>query len=279
MVQENQALKGKTVVVTRPRQQARETARAIEKRGGKPYLFPTIDIKGPRDLSAAKAFFNALAIGKVDYVVLMSVNGVQHLLDAAEHLGVKDEVKTSLKDTVKIAVGPKTAQEMEKNGIGVDLIPEKYTSEGIRQCLQQHHVKGKTVYIPRTSEAPPELAEKLLAMGSKVEEVYVYRSQVPNDKGLAQKFVKDLANDEIDAIIFTSSLGVKNFFKILQHIISEGKLKSLIEKKMVIVAIGPTTSRTLTEAGVKVDVMPKKHTLDEVLDALGGYWAAEKMLA
>ena len=111
-------------------------------------------------------------------------------------------------------------------------------------------------------------------MGSKVEEVYVYRSQVPNDKGLAQKFVKDLANDKIDAIIFTSSLGVKNFFKILQHIISEGKLKSLIEKKMVIVAIGPTTSRTLTEAGVKVDVMPKKYTLDEVLDALGGYWTA-----
>jgi uroporphyrinogen-III synthase len=178
-----------------------------------------------------------------------------------------------------IAVGPKTAQEMKKNGIGVDLIPEKYTSEGIWQCLQQHNVKGKTVYIPRTSEAPPELAENLQAMGNRVEEVYVYRSQVPDDKRLAQKFVKDLANDEIDAIIFTSSLGVKNFFKILHHIISEEKLKKLIEKKIVVVAIGPTTSKTLTEAGVKVDVMPKKHTLDKVLDALGDYWAGKKMLA
>jgi len=213
MVQKKQTLKGKTIAVTRPRKQAKETVRTIEERGGKSYLFPTIEIIGHRDLSAAKAFFNALSSGKVNYVVLMSVNGVQHLLEAAERLGVKNDLKTTLKETVKIAVGPKTAQEMEKNGIIVDLIPEKYTSEGILQCLQQQHVKGKTIYIPRTSEAPPELSEKLRAIGNEVEEVYVYRSQIPSNRGLAQKFVKDLSNDQIDAIIFTSSLGVKNFLR------------------------------------------------------------------
>jgi uroporphyrinogen-III synthase len=277
MVQKKQTLKGKTIAVTRPRKQAKETVRTIEERGGKSYLFPTIEIIGHRDLSAAKAFFNALSSGKVNYVVLMSVNGVQHLLEAAERLGVKNDLKTTLKETVKIAVGPKTAQEMEKNGIIVDLIPEKYTSEGILQCLQQQHVKGKTIYIPRTSEAPPELSEKLRAIGNEVEEVYVYRSQIPSNRGLAQKFVKDLSNDQIDAIIFTSSLGVKNFFKMLKQVISERKLKSLIEKKIIVVAIGPTTSKTLAENGIKVDVMPENHTLDEALDALGSYWTATKV--
>jgi len=276
MVQENQKLKGKAIAVTRPRKQAKETIRAIEERGGKAYLFPTIEIKGQQDLSATKAFFNALSYRKVDYVVLMSVNGVQHLLEAAEHLGVKDEVKTNLKDTMKIAVGPKTAQEIEKNGIVVDIIPEKYTSEGILQCLQQHHVKGKTIYIPRTSEAPPELAEKLRAMGGEVEEVYVYRSQIPTNQGLTQKFIKDLSNDKIDAVIFTSSLGVKNFFKMLEQVISKRKLKSLIEKKIIVVAIGPTTGKTLKENNVKVDVMPENYTLNEALDALGNYWNEKK---
>jgi uroporphyrinogen-III synthase len=277
MVQENQTLKGKTIAVTRPREQAKETVRAIEERGGKPYLFPTIEIRGQRDMSAAKAFFTALSSGMVDYVVLMSVNGVQHLLEAAERLGVKDEVKTNLKDTMKIAVGPKTAQEMEKNGISVDLIPEKYTSEGILQCLQQQHAKGKTIYIPRTSEAPPELAEKLRAMGNEVKEVYVYKSQIPSNRGrLAQKFVKNLSNDGIDAIIFTSSLGVKNFFMMLKQVISERKLKSLIEEKIIVVAIGPTTSKALAENGIKVDVMPENHTFNEALDALGSYWTAKK---
>ena len=276
MVQENQTLKGKTIAVTRPREQAKETVRTIEERGGKSYLFPTIEIRGQQDLSAVKAFFNALSSGKVNYVVLMSVNGVQHLLEAAERLGVKEEVKTNLKDTMKIAVGPKTAQEMEKNGINVDLIPEKYTSEGILQCLQQQHVKGKTIYIPRTSEAPPELAEKLRAMGNEVEEVYVYKSLIPSNRGLAQKFIKNLSNDEIDAIIFTSALGVKNFFTMLKQVISERKLKSLIEEKIIVVAIGPTTSKALAEKGIPVDVMPENHTFNEALDALVSYWTTKK---
>jgi uroporphyrinogen-III synthase len=272
MVQEERSLRGRTIVVTRPREQAEETVEAIEKRGGKPYLFPTIEIHGTADLSATKVFFKALADKKVDYVILMSINGVQHLLNAAERLGVKDEIKKNLKDTTTIAVGPKTANELQKNGIHVDLIPLQYTSEGILQCLQQRHVSGKTIYIPRTSEAPPDLTEKLRKMGNRVEEIYVYQSQLPSDRGLAEKFVKDLAEEKVDAVVFSSSLGVKNFFEMLKQLIPEKKLRKLIEQKTAVVAIGPTTAKTLAEAGVKVDVMPNKSTLDDTLDALVNYW-------
>jgi uroporphyrinogen-III synthase len=270
-------LKGRTVVVTRPRDQAEETMKAIEERGGKPYFFPTIEISGPRDLSAVKAFFDALASKKVDYVILMSVNGVRHLLRAAERLGAKNEVKKHLKNTVTIAVGPKTAQEMEKNGIHVSLIPEKYTSGGILQNLRQRGVKGKTIYIPRTSAAPPELAEKLREMGNQVEEIYVYQSQLPSNRKLAEKFVKNLADEKIDAIVFTSSLGVRNFFEMLRQIVSEQKLCDLMKEKVAVVAIGPTTAKALEEAGVKVDVTPEKHVLDETLNALANFWNSEKV--
>jgi uroporphyrinogen-III synthase len=276
MVQENQTLKGRTVVVTRPRDQAEETMASIEERGGKPYFFPTIEISGPRDLSAVKAFFNALASKKVDYVILMSVNGVQHLFRVAESLGAKNEVKKHLKNTVTIAVGPKTAQELEKNGIRASLIPEKYTSEGILESLRQRRAKDKTIYIPRTNAAPPELAEKLRQMGNRVEEICIYRSQLPSNHGLAEKFIKDLTDEKIDAIIFTSSLGARNFFEMLRQIISEKKLRNLMKQKVVVVAIGPTTAKTLEEAGVKVDVMPEKHVLGETLDALARFWCSEK---
>jgi uroporphyrinogen-III synthase len=272
MVQEGRPLRGRTIVVTRPRDQAEETVKAIEARGGKAYLFPTIEITAPRDLSAVKGFFKNLSSKKVDYVILMSVNGVQHLLSAAESLGVKDGVKKSLEDTVVMAVGPKTAQELEKNRIHVELTPEKYTSEGILQCLKQRRVKGKMIYIPRTSEAPPALAEKLREMGNRVEEVYVYQSQIPKDRGLAERFAKDLADEKVDAIVFSSSLGARNFFEMLTQVLPDKKLKNLIQKRTVVVAIGPTTAKTLTEANVKVDVMPEKHTLDEALDALVNYW-------
>jgi uroporphyrinogen-III synthase len=47
---------------------------------------------------------------------------------------------------------------------------------------------------------------KLLEMGGRVEEVYVYQSQLPNDRRLVENFIKDLSGGRIDAIIFSSSL-------------------------------------------------------------------------
>ncbi len=278
MVQKTCSLKGRTIVVTRPREQAQETAEAILDFGGKPYLFPTIEIQPPKDLTAVKEFFRALSAKRVDYVIVMSVNGVQHLLAVAEKLGIADDVKTNLKYAFVIAVGPRTARELENNGVRVDLVPERYTSEAIFQCLQQRGVKNKTIYIPRTSEAPPELGEKLREMGNHVEEIHVYHSQLQTDKGLALEFVKSLEDGKLDAILFTSSLGVKNFMEILTSLVSEEKLKVLM-KKVAIVAIGPTTAKTLTQSAIKVDIMPQEHTLIGALDALADYWDIKQKLS
>jgi uroporphyrinogen III methyltransferase/synthase len=270
MVREDRPLRGRTIVVTRPRDQAEETVKAIVERGGKPYLLSTIEIQPPKNVTAVKKFFQALACKEADYVIFMSVNGVQHLLAIAENLGMVDEVKANLKNAVVIAVGPRTAQELERSSVRVDLVPEKYTSEGILLCLQQLHIKDKAIYIPRTSEAPPELGGKLRKMGNRVEEIHVYQSQLPSDTGLAAEFARNLEAGKLDAILFTSSLGVKNFIQMLKHAISEEKLKALIART-VVVAIGPTTAKTLAEAAIRVDVMPQEHTLNGALSALASY--------
>jgi uroporphyrinogen-III synthase len=206
----------------------------------------------------------------------MSVNGVRYLLNAAQSLGFEDRLKAHLKNTVTMAVGPKTANEMEAHGIHVDLIPEKYTSESILQCFQERDVKGKAIYIPRTSEAPPELAVKLREMGNRVEEVYVYQSQLPSNPELAERFVKDLSDGKIDAIVFSSSLGVKNFLEMLRNVVPKDRLLELITQKCTVVAIGPTTAKTLEEKCLEVDVMPEKHVFDEALGALARYWNLKK---
>ena len=272
MVQERLTLKGKTIAVTRPREQAEESGKSIRQMGGKPYFIPTIEIKGSRDLSTTKKFIDALLLEKVDYVILMSVNGVRYLLSAAERLGLREKLKEGLKKTTIIAVGPKTARELENHQIPAKLIPENYTSDGIMQSLQQRSVTGKTIYIPRTSEAPPELAEKLREKGNVVEEIYIYTSQLPKDQGLSRKFIQNLSDGKIDAIIFSSSLGVKNFFKMISQHDTVENVQALINQKLTVVAIGPTTAKTLAEMGLKVDVMPGKHLFEEALKALARYW-------
>ncbi|MCP8321501.1 MAG: uroporphyrinogen-III synthase [archaeon] len=274
MVQDSFMLKGRTVAITRPRDQAEEACKMIEEKGGKPYLIPTIEIKGPSDLSSIKNFINDLIRGKVDYVIFMSVNGVKYLLNAAEKLGLKDQLIEYLTKTVTIAVGPRTAQELKIHRIHVDLVPAKYSSEGIIQSLQQFDISGKSIYIPRTKGATPTLKESLGKMGAKVQEVYVYESLLPIDPNIKERFFQDLISGKIHAIIFSSSLNVKNLFQILMEKISMEKLRDIMNSRLTIVAIGPVTAKTLCEMGVKVDIMPDKHLFEEALIALARYWNA-----
>ena len=263
MVQESSTLKGKTIAITRPRGQAEAAAKMIEKRGGKPYFIPTIEIKGPNDPKPIKKFIGELQKGEVDYVIFMSVNGVRYLLSATESLSRLDETLEGLKKTVTIAVGPRTAQELKAHQIQVNLVPSKYTSEGILQSLQQLDISGKAIRIPRTSSATPVLKEKLLEMGASVQEVYVYESALPVDPNLKEKFFQDLTAEKIDAIIFGSASCAKNLFKMLSDQISSEKLSDLMNSKVPVVAIGPVTAGALVEMGVKVDVMPERSLFEE----------------
>jgi uroporphyrinogen-III synthase len=275
MVQESSTLKGKTIAITRPRGQAEEAAKMIEKRGGKPYFIPAIEIKGPSDPKPIKKFIDELQKGEVDYVIFMSVNGVRYLLSAAESLRRLDETLEGLKKTVTIAVGPRTAQELKAHRIQVNGVPSKYTSEGIIQSLQQLDIFGKALRIPRTSSATPVLKEKLLEMGASVQEVYVYETALPVDPNLKEKFFQDLTAEKIAAIIFGSASCVKNLFQMLSDQISSEKLSDLMNSKVTVVAIGPVTAGALVEMGVKVDVMPDKHLFEEALAALAQYWNSD----
>lgn len=192
---------------------------------------------------------------------------------------LKDQLKECLERIVTVAVGPKTAQELKNHQIHVDLIPAKCSSEGIIQSLQQHGISGKSICIPITSEAPPALARRLREIGGKVQEVYVYESQLPIDHNLTESFFQDLIGGKIHAIIFSSSQGVKNLFQMLTEQVSFEKLRDIMNSKLTIVAIDPATAETLVEMGLKVDVMPDKHVFEEALTALARYWNTNQKVA
>jgi len=272
MVQDGFTLKGRTIAVTRPSDQAEDTANLIKQFGGKPYFISTILIKPKCNSLAVKQFVRELENNQIDYVIFMSPNGIRHLLNCAENLGLRDKLKVNLKKSVVIAVGPKTAKDLKIHGMTVDLVPEKYSSSGIIQILEQQGISCKTIYIPRTSHATPNLKNSLEALGAIVHELYVYESLVPANKMLNEKFLKDLRQGKINAIIFGSSLSAKNLFKMLKELIPKKKLRDLVNKELTIVAIGPVTAKTLSEIGLRVDVMPTIYLFEEAIKELSQYW-------
>ena len=274
MVQKAPILKGKTVAITRPAGQAEEAGKLIEEKGGVPYYIPAIEIKGLSNFSPVKKFVIELLKGQVDYVIFMSTNGVKYLFSAAETLKQTGKLKEGLAKAFVIAVGPRTAQALEEYHVHVGLVPMKYSSEGLIDCLQEREVSGKKIRIPRTTGATPTLTDKLKQMGAQVEEVYVYESGLPVDEKLKDKFFQDLTTGKIDAIVFGSGLSAKNIFKMLAEKASMEKLRCIINGKVTTVAIGPTTAEALKEMGVKVDVMPQDYLFEKALTALAKYWSA-----
>ena len=273
MVQKTPSLKGKTVAITRPIGQAEEAGKLIKEKGGLPYFIPAIEIKGLTNLAPVKKFINELTKGQVDYTIFMSTNGVKFLFSVAENLKQGSQLKEGLAKTFVIAVGPRTAQALqEEYQVQVDLVPLKYSSEGLIECLQDMKISGKTIRIPRTTGATPTLTEKLREMGARIEEVYVYESGLPVDNKVKEKFFEDLTSGKIDAIVFGSGLSAKNIFKMLTEKSSMETLRTLINREVTTVAIGPTTAEALKEMEIKVDVIPKDYLFEDALTALAQHW-------
>lgn len=266
------SLKGKRIAITRAATQATETSNLIEELGGKAYLFPTLKFKLPEDLTPVKKFIEDIKAGKADYTIFMSSNAVEFLFNEAKLLGLAEELRDSLRKTLLVAVGPKTAEKLEAYGLRVDILPEKYSSEALAKTMEKRGISGKRIFIPRVKNAGPALRDKLNALGGIVVEIPVYEQMPPSSDESAGRFAEALALGLIDAIIFGSSQSARNFMKLLEKHLTENKLKEVI-KKVTIVAIGPETARTLNEMGLKADVIPENYTFKEALEALANYWS------
>jgi uroporphyrinogen-III synthase len=275
MVQKTPSLKGRTVAITRPAGQAEEAGKLIRAMGGVPYYIPAIEIKGLTNLAPVKKFIAELGKGQVDYVILMSTNGVKYLFEAAETLKQISQLQNGLGKTFVIAVGPRTAEALKECHVRVGLVPTKYSSQGLIEFFQNKEVSGKRIRIPRTSNATPTLTEKLKTMGADVEEIYVYESGLPTDKKIKEKFYRDLSAGKIDAIVFGSGLSAKNIFTMLAEKVPIETLRHIINSKVTAVAIGPTTAEALRELGIQADVVPEDYLFEKALAALAEYWDTE----
>jgi len=90
---------------------------------------------------------------------------------------------------------------------------------------------------------------------------------------VTESFFRDLTAGKIHAVVFGSSLCVKNLFQMLSEQAPAERLRDLLNEGVTVVAIGPVTAETLRKMGVKVDVMPEAHLFEDALDALARYWA------
>jgi uroporphyrinogen III methyltransferase/synthase len=254
---ERRPLFGRTVVVTRAREQASSLVERLTALGAATVEAPAIEIAEPDDGGAAlAASVDRLAAGSYEWLVLTSPNGARRLLAALRDRG-RDA--RALAGTRLAAIGPGTADVLAGAHLVVDLVPERFVAESLLDAFPDAGPGGGRVLLARAAVARDVLPDGLAERGWEADVVDAYRTRpVPLDAARAE------AVAGADVVTFTSSSTVTNFL----DAVGSGKVPP------VVAAIGPITAATARDNGLRVDVEAAVHTIDGLVDALCA-WSAD----
>jgi len=258
-------IEGKTIAITRSRDDSQEFIDLITKERGNVLPLPTIELvsKGEKIVDE---FLSALADGDPDYSVFMSSKAVSLLFETAKKVGKFEELQLAIANTIVLAVGPKTKDALEKENVKVAYTPQRYSSVGIGEIFTKLNAVGKKVIVPRSGASTPFLKDLLEKIGLHVTELYLYDVCAFRDTSQWNEFRDLFSQDKVDGIIFTSASSVRAFFEIMTKDHDENQLVDMLHKTMV-VSIGPFTADELKKFNVK-NVVADVHTILGSFDVL-----------
>jgi uroporphyrinogen-III synthase len=242
-------LKNKTIVLTRTVEQSKESAAIFSELGAEVIVFPTLEIVPPNNWEDFDKVIKSSQ--KIDFVIFTSVHSVTMFLQRANELGKHPDFK----NTKVVAVGNKTKSVCEENEIKVDIVPRKFTGEGVVNELSKYDLKDKLVFIPRSAIGREDLPKGLEERGAKIITVPVYNVSLPSKETIQQSIAK-LNSSKPDVFIFTSPSTFENFL-----IIMNINNPVTFFKNYDVAAIGPTTKSAIENSKVKVSIMPDEYTI------------------
>ena len=251
---EQRPLHGVTVLVPRTRHQAGELSERLRALGADPLEAPTIAIEPASDPEALRLAVAAIGDGAYDWVVFTSANGVEATWDQVEALGF--DARLFARAGIA-AVGPGTAAALLQRGLRADVLGEPQTTQGLAQALVALGGEGTRALLPRADIATPTLTAALRDADWTAEEIEAYRT-VPA-AALPPAVVERVSAGQVQVAAFASSSTARNFVELYG---------GLPPEDMTIVSIGPVTSKTCAELGLRVDAEANPHDIDGLVAAV-----------
>lgn len=237
----------------------------LEDLGAEVLEFPTIETVPPDDWTQLDDSVKGIVSGErvPHWLVFTSANGVRFFFERLFALG--HDIR-ELKGIRVCAIGKKTAREVERLGIRVDLVPDKYRAEGLVDAFRKESgsLRGVRFLLPRAAEAREVFPEAVRAEGGEIDVPVAYRAALPSTRG--KRLKRFLKEGRISVATFTSAATFNNFREIL------GPEADELLKGVTIAAIGPVTAKAIEKAGLKVDVMPPEATIEAMAEAIKKYF-------
>lgn len=194
-------LRHKTIVITRPKEQAAHLAELIHQAGGEAVIFPTIEIQDPADIKTLDARIDRL--DAYDLAIFISPTAVIRAMD-------RISLRRNLPSNLKIAaIGQGSGRELKRRGVRDILAPTvRFDSAALLDLPDMQQMNGKHIVIFRGEGGREVLAETLRQRGALVDYAECYRRVCPGTS--AQGLIQRGLQNEIHGIVVTSSEGLLN---------------------------------------------------------------------
>lgn len=238
---------------------AKEIAQLIRNYGGVPVVAPSVrEVQTPND--AERAAISDILNHKFDVIIFTTGVGARALLQAAQAFCPRQQMLEALSRTAIVVRGPKPSAVMREWGIPITItVPEPNTWREVLRALDENpekvSVSGSRIAIQEHGQPSAELYGALRERGAEVTGIRVYQWELPEDLGPLKTAITEVAEKQVDVVMFTSSVQFVHALKVAQQMnLGDAFLAGL--QHATVASIGPISSQTLREHGIRVDSEP-----------------------
>jgi len=256
-------LAGKTILITRRREQSDQFVRAVREQGGTPVVIPLVAIGPPPSWEACDGALSRLA--SFDAAAFTSANAVEAFVGRALARGV---TAPDLERLPAAAVGEATAAALRRSGMRVALVPAEFSAASLGAALGGA-LRGKRVLLPCGTIARGTLAGALREQGASVESVVVYAT-LPAEEAGASGLVSRVLAGEFDVVTFASPSAARHFGALFTPP-ERGGLRA----RCRIAAIGATTEEALRAMDIPPDIVAGESSARGIVESITAYFRAQ----
>jgi uroporphyrinogen-III synthase len=255
-------LGGRGVLVTRALEQADDLGLLLRSRGAVPVYLPALALAPPPDPGLLDRALDDLDV--YQGLILTSANAVERFFDLFFRRG--GDLRR-LAGIPILAVGSKTGQALSRVGLTPDRIPDDFRAEGLLEILRAEGVRGKRFLLPRAEEAREILPEGIREAGGEVDVAVLYRTvRGEFDRSSLERLLRA---GVLDAITFTSG----SAFRYFMDLAGEGPGQDALST-LAVACIGPVAAREVRAGGHRVDVIPPRATVEDLVESLDTHFSA-----
>jgi len=236
-------------------------ASIVESYGGRPLVAPSMREIPLESNTEALAFADAVIRLEFDLVILLTGVGTRALLDLVDTVRgdlERDKFIAALGRIPIAARGPKPTAVLRDIGLKPWLqAPEPNTWRELVTALDERAeempLRARRVAVQEYGAPNPELLQALDERGALLTRVPIYQWALPEDLEPLREACRALAAGSVDVALLTTGTQLHHLLDVAGQLgLADGVRAGL--NRAVVASIGPTTSDTLRQEGIAVDL-------------------------